>query len=170
VSDASLSRRIFAPLGRLLVLDGRAAPADFWPYMLLLIAIYWLGLALASASLPLGIGSPVPFLFGLTPILILLAAAAVVRRLHDVGWSGLWMAAYAVLALIFIGFFFYQRYRLTHEPYDPESLSLFRFMPLLAIFVLAMNGIAILIFILCLLPGTAGPNRYGPEPTGGLPL
>jgi uncharacterized membrane protein YhaH (DUF805 family) len=106
-------------------------------------------------------------MYGLTIVLVLLAFAAVVRRLHDVGWSGRWMAAYLLMMLAFIAFFFYWRYGLIHDPDGRENVSLFRLMPLLMLFSLAMNGIGLLVFILCLLPGTAGPNRYGADPKGG---
>jgi uncharacterized membrane protein YhaH (DUF805 family) len=167
MSEANMASRMFAPLGQLIDFGGRTAPRDFWPYMFLLAAIYVLGFALMFASFLSLIGAPVADMFGLTACLILLACAAVVRRLHDVGWSGRWMATYALMACAFIGFFFFQRYGLTQDPYGSNNVSLFRWMPLLMLFSLAMNLIGLLVFVLCLLPGTAGPNRYGPDPRDG---
>jgi uncharacterized membrane protein YhaH (DUF805 family) len=135
--------------------------------MLLLLAIYILGFLVVFALLPFGTGSPVAHMYALVAGLVLLAFAAVVRRLHDVGWSGRWMAAYLLLVLAFIAFFYYWRYAMIHDPYGPDNASLFRFMPLIMIFGLAMNGIGLLLFIVCLLPGTAGPNRHGPDPKVG---
>jgi len=163
----SLPGRVFSPLGRLIDFNGRSAPADFWPYMLLLIAIYLVGFVLMFAGFSFGMFSPVSFLFALTAILVLLAFAVVVRRLHDVGWSGRWMAAYVLITCAFITFTFYQRYSLIHDPGSAENVSLFRFMPLLMIISLTTNVIFLLVFILCLLPGTAGPNQYGPDPKAG---
>ena len=167
MTEPSLARRMFAPFGRLLQFSGRSAPADFWPYMLVLVAIYIAGFAFVFATRPYGFGSTVADQFGLTLVLILLAFAAVVRRLHDVGWSGWWMAAYVLMAFAFIAFFFYWRYGLTHTPLDSQGPSLFRFMPLLTLFSAAMNGTGLLIFVLCLLPGKDSSNGYGPDLKGG---
>ena len=119
MSEPGLARRAFAPLGRLLEFEGRSAPADFWPYMLLLVAIYVVGFALMFAHVAYGIGSPVASMFALVAALIILAFAAVVRRLHDVGWSGRWMVAYVLMALCVVSFILYQRNQLTHGLYDP---------------------------------------------------
>jgi uncharacterized membrane protein YhaH (DUF805 family) len=167
MSEPGLARRAFAPLGRLLEFEGRSAPADFWPYMLLLVAIYVVGFALMFAHVAYGIGSPVASMFALVAALILLAFAAVVRRLHDVGWSGRWMVAYVLMALCVVSFILYQRNQLTHGLYDPGNDTLFRVFPVLAIFMLVMNGIALTLFVVCLLPGSAGSNKYGPDPKGG---
>jgi uncharacterized membrane protein YhaH (DUF805 family) len=167
MSESSPARRIMGPLGRLLDFSGRSAPGDFWPYMLLLVAIYVIGFALVFTLQSHDIGSPVADIFVLIPTLILLAFAAVVRRLHDVGWSGRWMAAYVILALAFFAFLFYQRYQLSHGLYDPSDDALFRFFPIMALLALVTNCIALTVFIVCLLPGTAGPNKYGPDPKGG---
>jgi uncharacterized membrane protein YhaH (DUF805 family) len=152
--------RALSPLGRLADFTGRSPPADFWPYMLLLVAIYFIGFGLIFALATNGIGSPAA-VFLLVPVLILLAFAAAVRRLHDVGWSGRWMAAYVALALAFFAFIFYQRY-------SPSDAMLFRLFPVMALVVLVTNCIALTVFIVCLLPGTAGPNQYGPDPKDGV--
>jgi uncharacterized membrane protein YhaH (DUF805 family) len=93
--DQSFVRRMIAPVGRLLEFDGRSTRAEHWPYMGLLIAIYVIGVVLA---VPAGPGAMISAMYVLTLILVLLASASVVRRLHDVGWSGRWMAAYVVMS------------------------------------------------------------------------
>ena len=171
MSDADLAHRAWRPLGRLLNVKGRTAPGDFWPYMGLLFAIYVVGFVLVFPGRPFfGILPGVPAMFALTLILILLACAAVIRRLHDVGWSGWWMAAYTILASAFIIFVVRLRYVITHQPFDPSSDLLFRLFPILAIFMLITNCIGLLILVVCVLPGTAGPNKYGPDPKNGTSL
>jgi len=164
MAEPTLPARILASPGRVFDFGGRTARADFWPYMGLLFAVYVAGAIVSMVAFSFGAGSPVVKMFALTAILVLLAFAAVVRRLHDVGWSGRWMAAYVVMAIGFIAFFFYWRYVLVHRPLDVGPPALFRLMPLLMIATLAMNGTALFVFILCTLDGKPGPNRYGPDP------
>jgi uncharacterized membrane protein YhaH (DUF805 family) len=162
----SLSRRALAPLSRLLKFEGRTRRDHFWPYMGLLFLVYIVGFVLASALFPFGMGSIIAPIYLLTAILILLAFAAAVRRLHDVGWSGWWMGAYVGMAITFIACFFYARYALISDAGGPPVIELLRFMPFMMAFGLAMNCVGLLVFILCVLDGAPGPNRYGPDPKG----
>lgn len=163
---ASLSRRALAPLAHLLDFAGRTRRAHFWPYMGLLFVVYVVGFILATALFSAGMGSIIAPMYLLTAILILLAFAAAVRRLHDVGWSGWWMGAYIGMAIAFIAFFFVWRYGLTRDAGGPPAMDLLRFMPFMLFFSLAMNCAGLLVFILCVLDGAPGPNRYGPDPKG----
>jgi uncharacterized membrane protein YhaH (DUF805 family) len=168
VEDRSFFHRPITPLKRQLDFRGRTRRADYWPYMSLLLAIYVSGFAFTPAGGLSGIGSLIAPICGLTLVLILLALAATARRLHDVGWSGRWMAAYAIMAIAFIAFFFfYWRYGVVHRPHVYTGAPPFlRLMPLVMLFSLAMNCTAFLVFILSLLDGTPGPNKYGPDPKG----
>jgi uncharacterized membrane protein YhaH (DUF805 family) len=82
VPEAGLLGRMTAPPSDGAGLGGRMRRADSWPYMLLVAGIYG-----------------VVLMCGLTAALILLAFAAAVRRLHDVGWSGRWMGPYVLCLL-----------------------------------------------------------------------
>jgi uncharacterized membrane protein YhaH (DUF805 family) len=167
VPDESLLRRAVLPLGRLLDFRGRSRRADFWPYMGLLAGLYVLGFAIVmSGALSLARSSGIAPLFALVGILILLAFAAGVRRLHDVGWSGGWMAAYVLMGVSFIAFALSARYSLTHADAGAAPLSLIDIGPVLMPLSLAMNALFLLVFVLCLQDGMAGPNRYGPDPKG----
>jgi len=167
VASESLVRRALSPLGRLLDFGGRSRRADFWPFMVLLVALYLVGFAgAASGALRFIHPSPVLPLFALVGILVLLAFAAVVRRLHDVGWSGRWMAAYVLVTVAFIAFFIWWRLGIAQAPGGEPPVRLMRIMPLMMIVTAATNGLGLLVFVLCLLEGTAGPNRYGADPKG----
>lgn len=161
--EESFGRRAAAPLGRLLEFDGRSTRAEHWPYMGLLIAIYVVGFVLLfSTGSVHAVLTPAYLLF---LILVLLASASVVRRLHDVGWSGRWMAGYVVMLIAFVAFYFYWRYGVVHRPYGmgPPAL-LFRIWPLVMLFSLAMHGLALLLFVLTVLESAPADNRYGPAP------
>jgi uncharacterized membrane protein YhaH (DUF805 family) len=166
MSAPGFASRIFAPLGRLLDFNGRSAPGDFWPYMLLLAAIYFAGFIFLISFIPYGVVAPVEAAAFLVLLVILLAFAAVVRRLHDVGWSGRWMAAYVMLNLAFFAFLLNERYQLSHGLYDPGDPR-FGFYPVMALLALVGNCIALVVFIVCLLPSSAGLNKYGPDPKAG---
>jgi len=164
--EASPLRRTIGPLGRILEFGGRTRRADYWPYMVLLSGIYVVGGNLVALAFWRGIGSPVTGMYLVTAMLALLAFAATVRRLHEVGWSGRWMAAYLLMMLAFITFFLCWRYGLAHDSHGGQPGLLFRITPLMMAFTLVMNGIGLLILVLCLLDGNAGPNRLGPDPKG----
>jgi uncharacterized membrane protein YhaH (DUF805 family) len=157
VDGRSFPQRAFAPLGRLLDFGGRSPRAEFWPYMGLLLALYVAGFALVAAF-----DLRMTYVFGLVGALVLLAFAAVVRRLHDVGWRGWWMGAYVLYVVGWMILVFYSRYRALH---GEEGLAL-RFAPVLMPLALVQTLLAILVFVLCTLDGTPGPNRYGPDPKG----
>jgi uncharacterized membrane protein YhaH (DUF805 family) len=165
VAGTSLMRRITAPLARIADFGGRTRRADHWPYMVMLFAIYVVGSLITIGLFPFRMGSPVTSMYLLTVVLALLALATTVRRLHDVGWSGLWMVAYVSMMLGFVALYFYWRYaQRPPEPGDPSSL--FRLMPLMMMLTLVMNGLGLLVLVVSVLEGTVGPNRYGPDPKG----
>lgn len=163
--EVSFVRRMIAPLGRVLEFRGRSTRGEHWPFMGLLFAIYVIGTMLAFTVGPLRTSMSIAYLLVL--VLVLLASASVVRRLHDVGWSGWWMAAYLILAAGFVAFYFYWRYGIVRESNFANGPSLlFRIWPLLMIYNLAMTATLLLIFTVSLLDGTRGANRYGPDPQG----
>ena len=155
-------KRAFAPFGRLLVFAGRDRRADYWPYAALLFAAYLAGLAASYAEPWYRPGPLLALHYALTLLLALLGFAATVRRLHDVGWGGGWMAAWLVLLAGHTAFFFYWRYALTMG----ERWDMFDYLPLILGAGFAMAGLGLMVVILCVLDGTAGPNRHGPDPKG----
>ena len=180
MSAPSLATPVFAPFRQLFDLGGRTGRRDHWPYMLLLIGL-WLGgflvpYALTRTEAPFWAyvltyaGGPPPFgmpIFdGLYLLLILLAFAAVVRRLHDIGHSGGWMVAYLLLevsyiALIYLGplLILWSVDPSTRLPQTPIIfLLLFMALPFF------MHIWLVVLTVFCLQRGTVGPNLYGPDP------
>ena len=163
MTESALTTRMFAPFGHLIDFRGRTRPGEFWPFVLLLAAIYFVALfACVIVMMRPRVGSPMPFIAGLVLVFVLLASAATVRRLHDVDWSGWWMTAYLFGTACFIAIFLYARFSFLAggEPF------LFRLMPILMPLALVQNVLGLLLLVVCILDGTPGPNRFGPDPKG----
>ena len=155
---------MIAPLDRLVDFEGRGTRAEHWPYMGLLIGLYLLGMFAAFTAVPHSMMMATMAL--LASILVLLAAASVVRRLHDVGWSGWWMAVYSVLFIGFVAFFLYSRYGVVHQTEGGPPPPIFRFWPVVMTLNLAMQGLALLLFVLTILESAPGDNQYGGQRSG----
>lgn len=88
-----------------------------------------------------------------------------VRRLHDVNWSGWWICLYYLLVSVgfaWIIFWFVQEFLASDMDLlsiDYEALRLNNFC--IRLLHLAIDFISILLFVLTLLPGTKGVNKYG---------
>lgn len=163
MDEPRLPERLFAPLTRLLDFRGRTRRAEFWPYLLLLAGIYLLGFVfLFMGGMRGGLLGGVMVLFLLVGLLALLAFAATVRRVHDVGWSGWWVGAYVLLTLLFIANALYSRARVLAG----DQGMMMDYFPLIAGLALFQNGLGLLLLVLCVLDGTPGPNRFGPDPKG----
>jgi uncharacterized membrane protein YhaH (DUF805 family) len=145
------------PLGKLATFSGRSDRMAFWPYMVLLALLYLCGMAATFGGVA-AFHVILPAMFILAGLLVVLAYAAVVRRMHDVGWSGWWMTAYVVLVWIFIGSAF--AFRASAEAGNAGAMLI---VGLSTIFNLAQSGLALLIFVVCCF-GSSGPNRFGAVP------
>lgn len=139
------------PLKRYAQFSGRAPRAEYW----------WFWLAYVLASILIQILARVWFAFALLGLLylglIIPMIAVGVRRLHDTNRSGWWLLAPLVPYVVGLAMI---------VPAMRSSTAL----PTLAAFgpALALVGIgavlAIVIFVFTVLPGTKGPNRFGPDP------
>ena len=145
--------------------QGRARRSEFW----------WFALFSFFSQIVL---NWIPFIGWLYALALLLPSLAVTaRRLHDSDRTAWWMLLYLVpiVGLMFLVIFFFAT--IGASALDPWSVNEVRW-GILGLFFLIwflasiVSWIALLIF--CILPGTAGPNRYGADPlqpqqdTGGL--
>ena len=142
------------PVKKYAVFSGRAARAEYW----------WFNLGTMIVSVPVTMLDRVlgdtGALSGAYNIALLLPLVAVTtRRLHDTDRSAWW------LFLIFVPFFLAgfaaafasQPYGADSDPFS--SIGALTILAIIGIFILAVH---LLIFMV--LPGTRGPNRYGPDP------
>ena len=127
--------------------------------------LFYLAYGACSAAgilLYLSIGNPEP---GKAPLALILALSpgmaavfsAIVRRLHDRNRSGWWLAAFFLPAISVMGLgnVLVDTHVFPMQPFfDDVLVPLF----LLASIPFTWGGIEILI-----LPGTSGPNRFGPQ-------
>jgi uncharacterized membrane protein YhaH (DUF805 family) len=151
-------RAMVGPFGRLLDFSGRSRRADFWPYLFLLCVVYLFGfyaIALMDIS-----ASPMLQVMALMTVLMLLATAAFVRRLHDVGWSGLWFLPCLAGFLIFGASLWYRHEVAIRDPGDGFRSSFALLGPLMV----ATQIWLLLNLVVAAMDGTAGPNRFGPDP------
>ncbi len=143
---------------------GRAQRSEFWWFTLFSL----ISQAILNIIIPF-----VGWIYGLA--LLLPSLAVTVRRLHDTGRSAWWLLIYAVIILgwiigfivlvIWIGAAWTGAAWTGIE--DPETDGWKALVPILVFFFiwgLVSFVWAIILLILCALPGTIGPNRYGPDP------
>lgn len=144
------------PIEKYADFTGRAARAEYWWYVLALIIIYILVRIVESIF---GVNRMVFGVYG--PLTLLIAAATIVpnlavgvRRLHDTDRSAWWLlllVPYLVSAFLMV------------EAYAAGSMAGFGAAGLVGL----VGLVCCLIFLaLMVLPGTAGSNRFGPNPYG----
>ncbi len=117
----------------------RSSRSEFWWFMLglALVNIVLIGV---SQVLP-GIGSSMIAGFGL--VILCPYAAALVRRLHDVGLSGKWVAAAFAVSVV-------ASTAATYPEFAPAAWG--------------TPAVFLLLFIMALFPGKKAANAYGPAP------
>ena len=136
---------------------GRASRAEFWWFVLLVVVAAVVATVLDSM---LGLGH-VFLLYGPLTLFVVLATlvpniAVQVRRLHDRNQPGWWLLGFYgpyVLMLILMPSM------RGGAPAAPTVIS-----GILGLIVLV---VAIVLIVFYCLAGTAGANRYGPDPYGG---
>lgn len=164
---------VFRPLIRYADFKGRARRSEYWGFMLVQGAIYALLVFMALVSLSQlgdgGDGSGALMASALICVLLLALFipnyAVLARRLHDTGRSAIWLCL--MIPSVITPFMNYGTVlamaRAGSGAGDPS--------PGLAAGVMGMGLIAVvasicqlIIFVLTLMPGTAGPNRFGEDP------
>jgi uncharacterized membrane protein YhaH (DUF805 family) len=127
-------------LRRFFAFGGRARRSEFWYWVL----FYMLAnMALTIVDLIVVGISTGPFSTFITIALLPPTIAALARRLHDTDRSAWWILL----------------------PIAPIPVLIVTASPLLAVFAAATILVGfVLVLLMAAAPGTAGPNRFGPEP------
>lgn len=165
------------PLKRYAEFSGRSRRMEYWMYTLLLVIIWVvafiaiMALGFGAAGLASGGGANaaggmmgmfasmgiLAVVFGLIWLALLIPTIAVaVRRLHDTDRSGWWLFIYIGPYLLSIV--------LNVMAVSSSSTSMASIAGLVGI--VGFLGAIVLLVFYCL-PGTPGPNKYGPDPMGG---
>ncbi|MGH6736942.1 MAG: DUF805 domain-containing protein [Methyloceanibacter sp.] len=135
-------------------LGGRLERKKFWAVLIAsYVAMFGLTVLLGVlAELAGGASSDISPLAGLSPLAWTWVLTAIgVKPLHDFDWSGYWLALPIVIGL-----------------FVPSMLGIVTNLGTLILFG-GTSVAACVLFALGLPNGTAGPNRYGPDPLGGSP-
>jgi uncharacterized membrane protein YhaH (DUF805 family) len=125
---------------------GRASRSEFW-YALLFIALAGFACGIVDGVAQTGL-----FSLALNLILFLPGLSLQIRRLHDGGHSGWWLAATPALVAVVVGAFV-------------AGGEILGFATLAAAGLVGL-GISLAIIIWYCDRGTDGPNEYGPDPRG----
>jgi len=142
------------------VFSGRARRSEYW-YFFLFGVLVNIATSIVEAVINAATNQQVP-IGGLVSLALFLPQLAVnVRRIHDTDRSG-WLVGgfylYCVAALIACVPFFYG---LTGPISHLDTPGII----VVAVAGLGAVGYGIFLFVLTVLPGTSGTNRYGPDPT-----
>ncbi len=158
----SFTESISTCFRKYIVFSGRAQRSEYWWFFLFTFAIsVVLGIIAAFAS-------ALQFLEWVFSLAVLLPSLAVTaRRLHDTNRSAWWLLIWLGIILGWIIGFIAIAISVAID--DPELLEAepeewagaFAFIIIWGVVSVA-GGITML--ILCALPGSRGPNRYGPDP------
>ena len=142
-------------------LKGRSSRVEFWPWILLVLILWFSTPTLATTFLRLVNGAPLAGVFWkaflylgefLEIVALLLTFTLCVRRFHDVGLVGITAYIFLVLEVVCLLFGVFP------SIYDLQPVYVRRGVA----GGLLISGFAIL--IVGLIPGTKGPNQYGPPP------
>ncbi len=170
---------MFMPLKRYADFGGRSRRMEFWMYQLFLILLWivifvvMMVVGMGAAGLAANGGQPsaggmvgmiaAMGMFGIVILvvwlgLLLPTLAVAVRRLHDTNRSGWWIMIAIVPYLISMA--------LSIMAMSAQSTGLSGIAMIFSL--LQLIGAIVLIVFYCL-PGTSGPNQFGPDPLGGAP-
>lgn len=119
----------------------RAPRSEYWWFVLFLFGF---GIIVNMLGLIPFLGALLVFVWGIVSFITSLSAT--VRRLHDINRTGLWIIApYAIMLVAGI-----------------IAVSGLFDVALVVTILAGVSWIAMLVFLV--LPGTIGPNRFGPDP------
>lgn len=139
------------------VFSGRARRSEYWYFFLFgVLANIAAGIVQSVINATTGIFAPAGWAVWLA--LLLPAVAVNVRRLHDTNRSGGWAVGFYFYCLAALAAMLWTALHAPSPPGDRASVTGF------ALAVLVGLAYAIFLFVLTVLPGTSGTNRYGPDP------
>ena len=170
------------PLKKYAQFSGRAPRAEWWWYFLFTLIIYlvmWFVFAGSMTNLAATGNNPsagmLPALGGGMIIMSLVWLALIIptiavqmRRVHDTNRSGWWVGAFYLLYILYLAMLVGSMASVMSagmagaEPSAAAGTTVLA-TGLLAILILIY---AIVLLVFFCLPGTPGPNIYGPEPYG----
>jgi uncharacterized membrane protein YhaH (DUF805 family) len=149
------------PIQKYADFKGRAPRAEYWWFVLGIVVAF---IVLAIVEGVLGMNRMVAGVYG--PLVVLLwlgtlvpQVAVGVRRLHDTDRTGWWLLAPIVPYAI--GFAM-----MGPAALNPESGMSMASAGGAMIFMLIGMVLGIVLLVFYILPGTKGPNKYGPDPYG----
>lgn len=144
------------PIKKYADFTGRAPRAEYWWYALALLVVF---LVVNIVENLVGLGGMVGAVYG--PLFVILWLATIVpniavgvRRLHDTDRSGWWLLLCAPYGLA--------------TAFMVQSVENGGMSGLGTAAILSAIGFicAIVLLVFMVLPGTSGPNRFGPDPYG----
>jgi uncharacterized membrane protein YhaH (DUF805 family) len=162
---------MFMPLKRYAEFSGRSRRMEYWMWVLFIILLevaFWVLLMMVGGAAMMS-GDPrsalaagggmmiIAALFSLVWLALLIPGIAVaVRRLHDTNRTGWWLLApLAGYCIAFLG-----------AAMAASGSSMGGLLATLGMIIAFGLGLTLLVFMF--LEGTKGPNRYGPDPKGGV--
>ncbi len=172
------------PLKKYAQFSGRARRKEFWMWVLFVI-VAAIVLSVIDSLLGLGgrtqVGTGMPgsatgvgayaktqggVLTGLFSLAILVPNVAVqVRRLHDTGRSGWWIGGfYLFYAVFLVSMLAIGLSALGGFAPGAASVNFAAYGLMIGVGALVILVYALVLLVFFFLPGTTGPNRYGPDP------
>ncbi len=141
---------------------GRAQRSEFWWFVLFSIVVSAILSMLASVARPLEV---LEFIFFLVVLLPSLAVTA--RRLHDTNRTAWWMLLYLIPILgftVLVTLFLVVLGMDVLEPWETNDVEWGILGIIFLIWFLGSIAAWIVLLVFQIMPGTVGPNRYGPDP------
>ena len=161
---------LFDPLNRMLDFAGRSSRLQFWPFLMIFMTANALAPILSSPLLGESVvGDPATINMGailadymmhqglVFAVFVVPLMSVITRRLHDIGWSGLWAAPLLFLHLIV---FLLQAKVIADSVRLGEATQSPYFGVLNT--VTTINNLAMIaVALLCARPSEPDPNSYG---------
>lgn len=154
----SFGESVKTVLSKLTDFKGRARRSELW--------WFWLLYAIVSIILSFLL-SGLYVIKSIVSILLLLSIWSVtVRRLHDRGHGGWWVAASIIINLLYSFYLSGAGYIEALSTINPDPNMAIKMMsdPIVSISILLMFIINICIFIFCVMDSSIEENKYGPSP------